>query len=209
MQTSSVITRRPRRCASRDEASHLADGAVVGVDAPVVGDVVAVVATGRRVERQDPDRGDAQVDEVIQLLDEPPEVADAVPVRIAERAHVQLVDDRVLVPVGDRRRHLVRDASMAAGHLDGLPWVLGPAAGPERASTRDSARYGGRIPPLPSSAPPPDGSLGIGHPGESASRSSPTRSWQTPSRMARSHAVLTARSQRVHTEPRGSGHGPR
>ena len=83
-----------------EEAPELAQVAVVGVDRAVVGDVVAVVAQRRRVERQQPDRRDAEVGEVVEALGEPVEVADAVAVGVGEGPDVELVDDRVAVPVG-------------------------------------------------------------------------------------------------------------
>ena len=81
-----------------DELAEVAHRAVVGVDAEVVGDVVAVVLERRRVERQQPDRRDAEVAQVVELLGQAPEVADPVAVAVAEGADVDLVDDRVLVP---------------------------------------------------------------------------------------------------------------
>jgi hypothetical protein len=83
-----------------EEAAEVVQRAVVGVDACVVGDVVAAVAQGRRVERQEPQRGDTEVLEVAEALGEASEVTDAVAVRVLERAQVHLVDDRVLVPLG-------------------------------------------------------------------------------------------------------------
>ena len=67
LSTSSVMTRRPRRWASRMKRAKVAQRAVVGVDARVVGDVVAVVAQRRGVERQQPDGGDAEVVQVVEL----------------------------------------------------------------------------------------------------------------------------------------------
>ena len=101
--TSSVTTRMPALVRLADELAELLARAVAGVDAVVVGDVVAVVAQGRRVERQEPEAGDPQVLEVVELLDQPGEVADAVVVAVEERLDVQLVDDGILVPerVGD------------------------------------------------------------------------------------------------------------
>ena len=80
------------------ELVDIAQCAVHRVDVGVVGDVVAVVAHRRRVERQQPHRADTQVLQVGQLLDQAAEVAAAVAVAVHERAHVQLVDERVLVP---------------------------------------------------------------------------------------------------------------
>ena len=59
--TSSVMTRRPRRWACVEELLEVVERAVVRVDVGVVGDVVAVVLERRRVERQQPDGGDAEV----------------------------------------------------------------------------------------------------------------------------------------------------
>jgi hypothetical protein len=83
-----------------DEEPDVAHRPVARVDRPVVGDVVAVVAQRGRVERQQPDGGDAQVVQVVELGDQPAEVADAVVAGVAEGADVQLVDDGVAVPVG-------------------------------------------------------------------------------------------------------------
>jgi hypothetical protein len=87
-----------------DEAPQVGGRPVVGVDAAEVGDVVAAVAQGRGVERQEPQGGDAEVGQVVELLEEPREVADPVAVPVAERADVELVQDRVAVPVGGVRQ---------------------------------------------------------------------------------------------------------
>jgi hypothetical protein len=81
-----------------DEAADVAQHAVVRVDTREIGDVVAVVAQRRGIEREDPDRGDAQVLQVIELLRQAGEIALAVRVAVPERADMDLVDDRVLVP---------------------------------------------------------------------------------------------------------------
>ena len=81
-----------------DEAAEVLHRAEVGIDRAVVGDVVTVVAAGRRIERQQPDGGDAELLQIIELLGQAREVADAVIVAVGERLDVQLVDDRVLVP---------------------------------------------------------------------------------------------------------------
>ena len=80
------------------EAAEVAQRAVGRIDAAVVGDVVAVVAQRGGVERQDPDRIDAELLHVVELLHQPGEVADAVVVAVEEGFDVQLIDDRVLVP---------------------------------------------------------------------------------------------------------------
>jgi hypothetical protein len=88
------------------EALHVLARAVGRMHVLVVGDVVAVVEQRARVERHDPDRVHAQVADVVELVGEAAEIPDAVAVRVEERLHVHLVDDRVHVPqriVGPRR----------------------------------------------------------------------------------------------------------
>ena len=81
-----------------DEALEVLHRAEVRVDAAVIGDVIAVVAARRRVERHQPQRGDAELLQIVQLLGEADEVADAIIVAVGEGLHMELVDDRVLVP---------------------------------------------------------------------------------------------------------------
>ena len=81
-----------------EEPTELAQRAVRRVDAAVVGDVVTLVAHRRGIEGEQPDRGDAEILQVVEVLREADEVADAVAVAVGEGAHVQLVDDGVLVP---------------------------------------------------------------------------------------------------------------
>ena len=66
-----------------DEPAEVVEAAVVGMDVEVVGDIVAVVALRRRVERQQPDRVDAQFLDVVELLRQTGEIADAVVVGVA------------------------------------------------------------------------------------------------------------------------------
>ena len=81
-----------------DEALGILEGAVVGTDAGVLGNVIAVIAARRWVERQDPDGVHAQANDVVQFVDQPLKIADSVIVGIEERLDVYLVDDGVLVP---------------------------------------------------------------------------------------------------------------
>ena len=53
------------------------------VDVAVVGNVVAVVAAGARIERQQPQRGDAEVVQIVEPLGQAGEIADAVAVAVA------------------------------------------------------------------------------------------------------------------------------
>jgi hypothetical protein len=69
------------------------------IDGRVIGHVVSDVVAGRRVDRGQPDRVDAQVDQVLESVDDAGEVAGAVPVAVLEAARVDLVDDAVAPPV--------------------------------------------------------------------------------------------------------------
>ena len=96
--TRSAITRMPRWCACVDELPEVVDGPVVGMDREEVGDVVAAVAQRRRVHRQEPQAVDAEPLQVVELLDQPAEVAEAVVVPVEEAADVDLVEDGALEP---------------------------------------------------------------------------------------------------------------
>ncbi len=82
-----------------EHLAEVVERAVLRVDLVVVGDVVAVVLERRGVERHQPDRVDAEVLDVAELGGEALEVADAVVVGIEEGLDVELVDDRIHVPV--------------------------------------------------------------------------------------------------------------
>ena len=82
------------------ETPEVIEGPVARMNVAVVGDVVSVVAERRWKERQQPEAGDAKAFEIVEFLDEPWEVADAVRVAVVERLDGQLVDDRALVPEG-------------------------------------------------------------------------------------------------------------
>jgi hypothetical protein len=75
---------------------------VARIDAVEIGDVIAVVAVRRRLERREPDEVDAERVQIIQALHQTVKIAAAIAVAIHERFQVEAVDDRVLVPeVGD------------------------------------------------------------------------------------------------------------
>ena len=68
------------------------------MDIGVIGDIISIVLPRRRRKRQQPDRGHAEVLQIIELLRQAAEIAHAVAVAVVKRSHVQLVDDRVFVP---------------------------------------------------------------------------------------------------------------
>ena len=80
------------------EALEVVKRSIAGVHAGEVGNVVAVVPQGRREKRQQPQAGDAEVFEIVQLGQQAGKVADAVAVAVSKREHVQLIQDRVLIP---------------------------------------------------------------------------------------------------------------
>ena len=82
----------------REELLEVGQGPVGGVDAGVVGGVIAVIEQRRGIEGEQPERGHAEVVEVVELVDETAEIADAVGVAVAEGANVEFVEDGVAVP---------------------------------------------------------------------------------------------------------------
>ncbi len=70
----------------------------IGIDVAIVRNIVAVVAAGGGIERQQPERGDAKVLQVVELFGQSGEVADAVVIAVGERLDVQLINDCVLEP---------------------------------------------------------------------------------------------------------------
>ena len=96
--TSSVMTRMPRSCAASTKRLKSSSVAVGGMHRSIVGDVVAVVAQRRGIERQQPDRRHAERLDVVEPFEQAGKVADAVAVGVAEGLDVQLIDDGVAVP---------------------------------------------------------------------------------------------------------------
>jgi hypothetical protein len=74
------------------EGLHVGDVAVVGVDRPVVDDVVTAVRAAGGVVRVDPQRIDPEPGEVRQAGTDACQIADAVAVAVGEGAQVDLVD---------------------------------------------------------------------------------------------------------------------
>jgi hypothetical protein len=70
---------------------------------PVIGNVVPEIGHRRAIERREPDRVDSEgsrraVVQVIETRRDPGEVADAVAVRILERAGIDLIEDALSPP---------------------------------------------------------------------------------------------------------------
>ena len=77
-----------------DDLVEVVHGAVLGQHGAVVGDVVAPVGVGRRHDRAQPQRVDAQPGQVVEPAEQASQVSDAVVVAVGERAHVDLVEHR-------------------------------------------------------------------------------------------------------------------
>jgi hypothetical protein len=85
-----------------DQLLELVEGAELGQDRLVVGDVISTVAQRRGEERREPERVDAQPLQVVESRDEAAEVAGAVTIAVDERADHHLVEDGSAVPLGSR-----------------------------------------------------------------------------------------------------------
>jgi len=124
------------------ELDEVPECPVSRIHAVVVGHIVAVVATGRRLERHQPDGGDAETVQVVEPAHEPGEVAYPIAVGVHEGPDRQAIDDGVLVPeIVDRGRRaaLVRLRGAAAPHS--FHMVLQPHCGhgPGGASARSAS----------------------------------------------------------------------
>jgi hypothetical protein len=105
-----------------EKAAEVVERAVVGMHAEVIGDVVSVVAQGRRVEREQPQGGDAEILQVRQPRAQAVEVAYAVAAAILKGADVELINDRVFVPV-----QVPPAVSRGGGLVVADPWVIRPS----------------------------------------------------------------------------------
>ena len=83
-----------------DKRAGVVHRPVIGADLAIFADVIAIVAARAGVEGQQPDRGDAEFGDIIQLRHQPGEIADAIIIGIEEGLDVHLIDDGVLVPEG-------------------------------------------------------------------------------------------------------------
>ena len=82
-----------------NQAVHVGQGAELGRDVLVVGDVVAVVVHRRTEHRRHPDHGDAELLQVVQARDDAGQVAHAIAVAIGKAARIDLVHHRVMPPL--------------------------------------------------------------------------------------------------------------
>jgi len=83
-----------------DQAVEVFERAVLRVHRAIVTDVVAEVHLRRGEHRRQPDGVHTKLLQVIQMLGDAVQIARAVVVTVGKAARIQLVDDRVLPPVG-------------------------------------------------------------------------------------------------------------
>jgi hypothetical protein len=77
---------------------EIIQGPVGRIYGEIVGYIISIVPERRRIERQEPDRGNAKIFEIIQLAQQTLKISDAVIVGIAKGFDVQLIDDGFLEP---------------------------------------------------------------------------------------------------------------
>jgi len=80
------------------EHLEVMQGAIGRVDICVVSNIIAVIFERRRVEGQQPDGSDPKVLQIAELLRQAGEIADTIAVAVIKRAHVQFVNQRILIP---------------------------------------------------------------------------------------------------------------
>ncbi len=69
------------------------------MDIAVIRNIVAVIFSRRRVKWKQPDGGNPEVFKVIEFFHQSSEVPHTVRVDVFERLHMELINDRILVPV--------------------------------------------------------------------------------------------------------------
>ena len=89
---------QPALVASVDELDEVARRAVAWIDAIIVRDVIAMVTPRRRLERREPNGGDAQPLQIIEPAHRTAKVTDTIAISILKCIERQAVDDGVLVP---------------------------------------------------------------------------------------------------------------
>ena len=80
------------------EAPEVGHRAEIGIDCAVVGNVIPIVPAGGGIERQQPQRRDAEILEIIEFFRQPCEIPDAITVAVGKRLNVELINDGVLEP---------------------------------------------------------------------------------------------------------------
>jgi hypothetical protein len=85
-----------------------------GINPAIVGDIVTEVMHRRGINRRNPDRIDAEPDEIVEPLPNAIEIANAVAVRVLKRSRVDLIKRTGLPPV-------MHDAALCWGQIPIMP----------------------------------------------------------------------------------------
>src|SRR5437867_5608826 len=90
------------RCLKK--STEIVECAVIWINIKIIGNVIAIITQWRWIKRQEPNGSDAQLLQIIELLNQTAKIPNAVTVAIMKSLNMQLIDDRVLVPKRIGRR---------------------------------------------------------------------------------------------------------
>jgi hypothetical protein len=93
------------------------------MDGEIISYVVAVVLERRRIKWQEPDCGDAEIFQILELARKAAKIPHAVVVAIVEGPDMGFVDDGVFIPEGviGQRRRLIHENAMPPCHKAKIP----------------------------------------------------------------------------------------
>src|SRR5258708_19727599 len=77
---------------------EVAKRAIGRVDVTKIRDVIAIIFPRRRIERQQPNRGDAQIFQVVELFGKAAEITYSVAVLIEKCSDVKFINNGIFVP---------------------------------------------------------------------------------------------------------------
>src|SRR5919112_3582751 len=80
------------------QLAEVAEAPQIRIHAIEVRYVVAVIAARTRMDRIEPQAGDAKSGEIVEPADQSTQITEAIAIGILERGHVEAVDDRLLIP---------------------------------------------------------------------------------------------------------------
>ena len=82
----------------RDQAFHVLHGAEPRVDRVVIRDIIPLICQRRFIDGRQPQDIHAQIFQIIQLLDNPGNISDPVPVAVVKALRVDLIGNLVMPP---------------------------------------------------------------------------------------------------------------
>jgi hypothetical protein len=81
-----------------EKGAKIIERPVAWVHREIIGDIVSVIAQGRRIKREQPNCGYAEIAEIAELPAQPTKVPDSVVVAIGERFDMELINNGILEP---------------------------------------------------------------------------------------------------------------